>query len=295
MPEHDRIGVVPRPIIVCADDFGLAPGVSDAILTLIAAGRLSATSCMTPLADWRRSASMLREIVARFPADVGLHLTLTDHAPLTPAPRVASNGRLPALGRMLARTLAHALPRDEIRDEVRAQLDAFEDHWGRAPDFIDGHQHVHVLPIIRDAVVEEVLRRYPAGQPWIRDCVESPWRIVHRRSAMPKALLISALAWRMRRLLRAHGIAANDGFSGVYDFSARIPFANRMKTFLDATGPRPLVHVHPGRVDAELLGSDPLTVQREIEFAYLMSEQFPAVLAAAALRPARYADVARGW
>lgn len=294
MPEPDRFSAIGRPIIVCADDFGLAPGVSDAILNLIAAGRLSATSCMTSLADWRRSASMLRETVASDPADVGLHLTLTDHAPLTRAPRLATGERLPALGRMLARALAHALPCEDIRDEVRAQLDAFEDHWGSPPDFIDGHQHVHVLPIVREVVVEEVLRRYSVNRFWIRDCVESSRRIVRRRSAIPKALLIAALGWRMRGILRAHRIPANDGFSGVYDFSARVPFAHRMKSFLDATGPRPLVHVHPGRVDAELLASDPLTRQRETEFAYLSSEQFTADLVAADLRPARYLDLARG-
>ena len=36
-----------RSIRLIADDYGLSPGVSDAILDLIGRGRLTGTSCMT--------------------------------------------------------------------------------------------------------------------------------------------------------------------------------------------------------------------------------------------------------
>lgn len=283
----------PRPLVVCADDFGLAAGVSAAIVELIADGRLSATSCMALLPDWRRSAARLRETVARRPTDVGLHLTLTDHAPLTAARRLAPGGRLPALGRLLPRALARALPAAELRDELRAQLDAFEEVWGAAPDYLDGHQHVHVLPVVRDVVVEEIARRYPSGGVWVRDCFETPRRCLRRGTAAPKALLISALGWRLHRLLAARGIPHNAGFSGLHDFSGRRPFGELMRTFLAATGPAPLVHVHPGRVDAELRACDTLTTPREAELAYLASERFSADLAAAGFYPARLRDCAR--
>ncbi|NMG73593.1 ChbG/HpnK family deacetylase [Aromatoleum diolicum] len=290
---HDHSTPCSRPIIVCADDFGLAAGVSEAIADLIAAGRLSATSCMTPLPDWRRRAGRLRDVVTRHPADVGLHLTLTDHAPLTAAPGLAQAGRLPSLGRLLPRALAHALPRATVRDELRAQLNAFEDAWGAPPDYVDGHQHVHVLPGVREVLVEELLRRYPAERVWVRDCVEPLTRCVRRRVALPKALLISTLGFGLRRLLRKHGVPANDGFAGLHDFSGRIPFRTLMQAFLSASGPRPLVHVHPGRVDTELLACDSLTTPRETELAYLASPDFAADLATARVQPARFADFRR--
>ena len=112
-------------------------------------------------------------------------------------------------------------------------LDAFEDVWGTPPDHIDGHQHVHVLPGVREAVVEELLRRYPLGRVWVRDCRESVARSVARRVALPKALLIGALGARLRRLLRASGLPANDGFAGLHDFSGRVPFRRLMQAFLD--------------------------------------------------------------
>lgn len=282
-----------RPIIVCADDFGLAAGVSEAIAELIAAGRLSATSCMTPLPDWRRRAALLRDVVTKQPADVGLHLTLTDHEPLTDAPGLAHAGRLPALGRLLPRALAHALPRITLRDELRAQLDAFEDAWNAPPDYVDGHQHVHVLPGIREVLVEEVLRRYPSDRVWVRDCVESLPRCIHRGIALPKALLISTLGIRLRHLLHRHGIPANDGFAGLHDFSGRTPFRTLMQAFLSTSGPQPLVHVHPGRVDAELLACDILTTPREAELSYLHSAAFLADLANVNRHPARFSAFRR--
>lgn len=281
-----------RPLVMCADDYGLAPGVSTAIAELIAAGRLSATSAMSILPDWRRAAPELRAVTARSPADVGLHLTLTDHLAATAAPGFAEHGRLPPLGRLLKQALAGRLPRAAVRDEVRAQLDAFEDAWGAPPDYIDGHQHVHLFAGVREAVVEEVLRRYPRGRVWVRDCVEAPARSLRRGVAAPKALFISALGLPLRRLLRNAGIPANDGFSGLHDFHSDQPFAAKMRRFLDDLGPRPLVHVHPGRVDEALLACDSLTTPREAELAYLASDTFAGELAARGLRIARYAEVA---
>lgn len=278
-----------RPIVVCADDYGLAPGVSEAIAALVETGRLSATSCMSALPDWRRAAPPLRALMTRAPADVGLHLTLTDQPPLSAAARRAWGERLPPLGRLLAAALARRLPADAVADEIRAQFDAFEDAWGDAPDHVDGHQHVHVLPGVREALIAELLRRHPRGRVWVRDCVEPPLRCLRRREAVGKAWFISALGRGLHRRLREAGLPCNAGFSGLHDFSTERPFAPKMRRFLAATGPRPLVHVHPGRVDAALLACDPLTTPREAELAYLASTEYLADLAAAGLHPARFA------
>jgi predicted glycoside hydrolase/deacetylase ChbG (UPF0249 family) len=283
-----------RPIILCADDFGIAPGVSDAIAQLISGGRLSATSCMTTMPDWRRQAPALRAIVRDSPADVGLHLTLTDHAALARSGMLAERGRLPPLGRLLKRAMMHALDRRAIADELTRQLEAFEDAWGAAPDYVDGHQHVHVLPGVREVLVETLRHRYPPDTVWVRDCVEHPATCLRRGVALPKALFISALGYRLRRLLRENHLPSNAGFSGLHDFSGHRPFGELMRRFLANPGPRPLVHVHPGRVDASLLACDSLTTTRERELAYLCSDEFEADLAAASLRPARYSAFTTG-
>ena len=66
---------VGKRLILSADDYGLSPGIGKAIRSLIDAGRLSATACMTPSPDWQSEAALLKPLSNR--ADIGLHFTLT--------------------------------------------------------------------------------------------------------------------------------------------------------------------------------------------------------------------------
>src|SRR5215831_16523463 len=69
---------------LCADDYGIAPGVNTAIRDLIMRGRLNATSVMVVAPSFTRaearSLAILNSGVPR--AAIGLHLTLT--APFRP-------------------------------------------------------------------------------------------------------------------------------------------------------------------------------------------------------------------
>jgi predicted glycoside hydrolase/deacetylase ChbG (UPF0249 family) len=53
-----------------------------------------------------------------------------------------------------------------------------------------------------------------------------------------------------------------------------------MQQFLDELRPDGVIMCHPGFVDEILIGLDPLTVQRESEYAYLAGADFPRLLAA---------------
>ena len=81
------------PIILCADDYGIAPGVSRAIRDLIARRVLTATGCMTGGPWWPEEGVALRPLSGM--ADCGLHITLTDQAPLGAMPRTAPGIPLP--------------------------------------------------------------------------------------------------------------------------------------------------------------------------------------------------------
>lgn len=256
-------------ITLCADDYGLAPGVSDAILALIAMGRLQATGCMTGSPYWPDAAPHLRMLDGK--ADMGVHLTLTDQTPLDAMPDLAPAGKLPSLPTLLKRALTRRLDRAEIAAELERQIDSFEDHFGRAPDFLDGHHHVHQLPVIGEVVLE-LWRHRLNGRGWIRSCVE-PFPAIARRGIDPlRASIISALGLGFRRRLQAMGVPHNTSFRGVYDFSGRVPFDQLFRRFTDAPGPCALMMVHPGKVDAALVAADSLTHQREVEFAFLASD-----------------------
>ncbi|GLK74325.1 hypothetical protein GCM10017643_44430 [Ancylobacter dichloromethanicus] len=279
-----------KPIVICADDYGLSDGVSAAIEELIERGRLSATGAMTGLPGWKRRADGLRALVAAYPADIGLHFTLTGQRALSPARGLAHEGRLPEIGPLILRALAGALPRAALRDELRAQLDAFEDAWGAPPDFIDGHQHAHALPGIRAVVIEEMVARYGGRLPWLRNCTE-PLAWARRRGlGLRKALVVGTLAAGSAPRAARAGIASNDSFRGLYGFTPDPPYRDVFRASLRGPGTRVLVHCHPGMVDEELRRLDPLLAPRERELAYLRSGACGEDLEAAGVRPARFRE-----
>ncbi|MBP2313844.1 ChbG/HpnK family deacetylase [Azospirillum soli] len=274
-------------VLLCADDYGLSPGVNEAICDLIAAGRLTATSVMSLCPYWREGAAPLRTLADK--ADVGLHFTLTDQPPLGAMPGLAPDGRLPPLGTLMRKAYTGGLDKVEIRAELARQIDAFTAAWGGPPAYIDGHQHVHQLPIVREAVAD-ALATLPGA--YVRLCREPIAAILRRGVAVPKTLLIGGLGGGLARLTKARGIPANERFGGVYDFSGKAPFADLMARFLDAPNGKTLVMVHPGIPDEALRRADPLVDQRKVEYDYLKGPDFAALLDARSIRLARFADLA---
>jgi chitin disaccharide deacetylase len=277
-----------RPIVLCADDYAIAPGVSRAILELIDAGRISATSCLTISPLWREHAAWLRQRDGH--ADIGLHLALTDFAPLGAMPRLARAGRLPPLSHLLALALTRRLSADEIAGEIDRQIDRFTFEFGRPPDFIDGHQHVHQLPIVRDVVAGRLKRLPP--EAYVRVCDEPAAAIMRRRIAPVRALVVSQLAKGLRRRVRKLGIPANGRFAGVRDFDEKQPYRELFGRFIDDPRGPLLVMCHPGVPDEDLAAIDPVTSPREDEYRYLASDAFPADLARANVTVARFAAAA---
>jgi predicted glycoside hydrolase/deacetylase ChbG (UPF0249 family) len=174
---------------------------------------------------------------------------------------------------MMARALLGRLDRAIVAAEIAAQFAAFRDAFGRAPDYVDGHLHVHLLPTVRDAVLAAVAAQAP--QAWVRQCGS-----VAPRLTDPKGLVLDRLSRGFRARAAAHGIRTNPAFAGTYDFSDRIAFAGRFARFLDGLPDGGLVMCHPGQVDDELRRLDPVTDQRAREYAYFAGDDFVALLRA---------------
>lgn len=275
--------------VLTADDYAMTPGVTRGILALLAVGRISATGAMTNRPHWEISAPDLRAFEGR--GDFGLHFNLTCGAPLTAMPRLAPAGELPKLPVVLRSGLLGRLPAEEIAAELEAQLSAFEDAMGRMPDFIDGHQHVHALPGVRNVFAEVLTRRYPNAKPYLRDPSDRLIAIWARGGHRGKALLLSALASPFALRMRELGFALNEGFSGYSGFDAGGDYAADFAGYLRHPGRRHLVMCHPGEVDDELLRLDPATASRPVETAFFLSQRFVEICDAARMRPARFAEI----
>ena len=257
----------PRPLIVLtADDYALTEGVSRGIEELATAGRLSATGAMVTFRHWRGHSSRIAKLRARIA--VGLHVNLTLGAPLGPLPRLAPSGALPAIGVLTRLAFATRLDTAEIAAEVTRQLDTFDQHLGFPPDYLDGHQHAHALPQVREAVLEALARRTWKKPLLIRDPAAG-WSKAHRRGHATKAWLLAGLTARFAARARDAGFIVNDTFGGVTDFRADAA-AIEMKAAMSEPGRLHIAMCHPGYVDAELAGIDPVTDRREAEMRALM-------------------------
>lgn len=264
-----------RRIWLCADDYGLSPGVNRGIRDLIARRRLNATSLMVvgPAVD-HDEIEALKAVAAGNPAcAIGLHAVMTaPFHPLTMPFKPLEGSLFPPLAGMLRRSIASKLDGEMIAAEFAAQIAAFRTLMGRAPDYVDGHQHVHIFPQIRTAFLAAVAHHAPGA--WVRQC----GRAHGRRPGSPKALLLDVLSRKFRRKAAQAGVSFNPGFAGAYDFTRQPEFGPLMESFLDDLPDGGLVMCHPGFVDDVLISLDPLAGQREREYAYLAGDEFIAML-----------------
>jgi predicted glycoside hydrolase/deacetylase ChbG (UPF0249 family) len=269
-----------RKLWLCADDYGISPAVNRAIRDLIGRGRINATSVMVTTPSFSaEEARALSDIVGPDRrAAIGLHLTLT--APFRPAARgyrpVAPDGAFLSLAGTFAAGLLRRLDPDALAAEAEIQFAAFQAAFGRQPDFVDGHQHVHLVPQVSDAVLA-VMRRMAPGA-WIRQCGRAipPWR----RWGDPKGLLLDLLSTRLRTRCTACRVRTNPAFAGTYDFTRATAFDRLFGSFLQGLPDGGLVMCHPGFVDSELQRLDVFTTMREQEHAFFAGKQFPALLVA---------------
>jgi predicted glycoside hydrolase/deacetylase ChbG (UPF0249 family) len=268
-----------RRIWLCADDYGIAPGVDKAIRDLIARGRLNATSVMVVAPSFAcQSAAMLDALnSAGTRAAIGLHVTLTGPLrPKTPDYIPAVDSAFLPLGATLRLAMQQRLDMSALTREIEAQFAAFSEAFGRPPDYVDGHQHVHLFPQVRHAVLDATRRLSPKA--WVRQCGSS--LPLHRRLTDPKGLLIDWLSREFRARADRFGIFTNPAFAGTYTYRANADFEQIFPTFLNGMPEGGLIMCHPGFVDAELERLDPLTTLREREYAYFCSDRFVEALKA---------------
>ena len=272
-------GLAPRHIWLCADDYGISPGVNRAIRDLIERGRLNATSVMVVGSSLGREevAALQTAAASSRRCAIGLHATLTaPFHPLTMYFRPLDGGLFLPFPTMLRSGLLRRLDPGLIEDELLAQLAAFKELFGRAPDFVDGHQHAQLFPQVRDAFLRAVKDAAPGA--WVRQ--GGRLKPLAKLVGAPKALVLDVLSAQFRKRAARAGIPFNPAFAGAYDFSQQPDFGVLMGEFLAELPEGGLVMCHPGFVDETLQSLDPLTTQREAEHAYLASDRFPALLAA---------------
>jgi predicted glycoside hydrolase/deacetylase ChbG (UPF0249 family)/SAM-dependent methyltransferase len=195
---------------IAADDLGLTKGVTDSILQAADEGPVDRASVLADgaaidyaLREWQKRSGRL---------ELGLHFNLTD-GPLA-EPR--SFGRLLASS-IFSRGAARATLGEHVRAELRRQTAIVRSViGGTTPLGIDGHQHIHMIPLI----VDEILAlRDELGFSYIRVPLEPfyiarPYRAYFGAGAL-KHLVLNILSRRALPKIRQAAIRSNDFAAGI--------------------------------------------------------------------------------
>lgn len=252
-----------KRLTLCADDFAQSLPISAAILELLGQQRISATSVMSQSPLWPELAKELGAVTA--PADIGLHFNLTHSFGLPQGGADSAH----SLAYWLMKSQTRQLSRSALCDQWLSQIDRFSQHLNRLPDFIDGHQHVHALPVIREALFDAISLRWAAGLgPYLR----APDRLGQPADSRLKALLLRAVSRGFAEQARDRGLLTAPWFGGLYSFGTHAGFASLMQRWLAQSPHHGLLMCHPGHPAADR--HDPIGPARAEEYRYLSSPAF---------------------
>ncbi len=177
-------------LVVNADDLGLHEAIDEGILRAHREGIVtSATVLVTGPTAPQAIQSARKQGLA-----LGVHLCLSTALPCAAPPEqvrsVAPGGRFRAAWPDVLRAWALGkLKREELEVELEAQLRRARE-LGAAPDHLDSHQHLHVLPGVRRCV-ERLAEVASLPLRWPRELPRRAW--TEHLGAAAKSVVLSGL------------------------------------------------------------------------------------------------------
>lgn len=214
--------------------------------------------------------------------DVGLHLVLTESAPLGEHRfqdgLVAKNGMLPNLKILATKAYLGMLKQSAVEVEIMAQIEKFKSIFGRVPDFIDGHQHVQQLPVVREAIVSSVKAFNDIGyvrianlpNRWIWDSAQ----FFSYRTAFDNLAL--AIPGRHSAVLFSKNMIKHNRYLlGYYRHTPDMQFKAVFENYLSLSpATNDIFFCHPGNSDEHLRKVDRLVDSRKDNLEFLLSSEF---------------------
>lgn len=184
-------------LVVTGDDFGYCPRRNQGIVDCFQAGGISNVSLLVNASAAKDAADLAK----RHNIPIGLHANLSEGIPVCQSLQQAStliNQRGFFHGKMGFRQALERgqLSMKQVELELRAQVRLFRELTGHLPHHMDGHQHVHVLPEVRE-VFAQVLSdlkipytRVPV-EPGLHSCPALPAHLQRFYSQVEKDALDS--------------------------------------------------------------------------------------------------------
>ena len=242
------------PPLLHADDLGLGAGVDHAIFDLVESGRLDGASLLVNGPTAQRAIETWRQLPN--PPALFLHLCLTE------GPRDSTNVDLPtSFGRLL---LASCLPwqrrrlKPQIQRSLRQQISRYKQLTRANEIHLDGHQHVHLIPMVLDTVLglaqnEQVTWIRTTAEPLPTDLPLNLWWACFRQGGALKWLVLQCLTRLARPKLRNANVVTNRSFAGVL-FTGRMTgkaleccWRTNHRQNVSENGSRAILLIHPAQ------------------------------------------------
>ena len=261
-----------HPPLLHADDLGLAEGVDAAILDLAQSGRLQGASLLVngpsaadAVGAWRNLAD---------PPPLTLHVCLTEGHGLPNCPDLPSGFGTLLLASLLPWQRRRISP--QLHRVLQQQISRYRQLTGLRQIRLDGHQHIHLVPLVLDAVLD--LARSESIS-WVRTTRESLpeglslrlwWRSLQTGGLIKWCVLQLLSGLAVPRLHRA-GLQTNRRFAGVLFTGSMFGTAFR-RCWETAHSPsridrasQPVVLIHPAQRHAAA-GMDQEAFQQSVAF-----------------------------
>ena len=196
-----------------ADDFGLAETVDEAVLDLIRSRRLHSTSLLVDGASAETAVAAWRQLNP--PVPLCLHLCLTEGPAPPDCPDLpASFGQL-----LLASWIPHQRRRlrPQLRRAIHHQIRRFTALTGVTDIHLDGHQHIHLVPIVLECLLEHPQIRWmrTTAEPLPTGLPLGVWGSAVRDGGLLKWAVLQLLTAVAKPALHRSGVQTNRHFAGV--------------------------------------------------------------------------------
>ena len=206
----------PKKILLCADDYAFDIPTGQSIRDLILKKRINATSCMSDSTSWKEESIKLKEILAKMKEGerplIGLHFSLTEPTASKYYIKSLFSKKVTSLLELLIRSKLKLISEKRIYKILDHQFNEFIKYYGSAPEFIDGHQHVHQFPIIRRALI----KFYKAKQIKTPFFIRSTFPICGSKDKTKEIIINLSGAKKFAKTLKKEHIPTNSNFSGLY-------------------------------------------------------------------------------
>jgi len=254
-------------LVVNADDYGYFRCVNAGIHAGIEAGVIKAAGLLTTAPAFQDLSCLLHGVPE---IDYGVHLCLSSGQPLTDVMKQQLrrwNGYFPSKWRMIAAILKKEISLAIIKNEWIAQIERAIS-VSQAIWFLNTHEHLQVIPPLRDVLLE-LTDRYSVAL--VRD-LDPELRFALSPTAWSKSLAISALR-RITRHTDTDGSISCIGFGRSGQLDATY-LRRRFATLLP--GRNYELMCHPGYMDIDEIQDRRLIAYHrwEHELEFLLSPEF---------------------